>query len=153
MQSCQKHWDALRKALEDRGLDKLVPQGGEEAASRQLDQLQSARVTRDNFDPLMGAFWAIAGNCSERISRAGGNPLYLLADGPEDPVDVGVYPTAAGRTWPKCPLCYVSMVHELTCDGGACKLPKVDGYDWMIERAAEEQLEKARALKLAPGVQ
>lgn len=144
MKFCQDHWDRLRAAIADRGLDGLVARGGAEAVRRQVDELKSGR-SADTFDPLMSAHWAIASNASDYIGRAGGNPLYLMFDGPEDPVtDYG--PEHEGRTWPRCPLCYINMVHELTCKEGACTLPRLGGFDWMIERAADDARDNWRKL-------
>lgn len=147
MKFCQDHWDRLRAMIADRGLDGLVARGGEEALRRTMDEIQAGR-SPDNFDPLMSAHWAIVNNASEYIGRAGGNPLYLLADGPEDSV-TGYGPEHEGRTWPRCPLCYINLVHELTCKGGGCTLPKLGGFDWMLGRAADDARDQWR--KLAGG--
>jgi hypothetical protein len=136
MKFCQDHWDRLRAAIADRGLDGLVARGGAAAAANVVSEIKEGS-NPENFDPLMGAHWAIASNAMEFIKRAGGNPLYLMFDGLEDPV-TGYAAEYEGRTWPRCPLCYINLVHEVSCKGGSCTLPKVGGYDWMIVRAADD---------------
>jgi hypothetical protein len=49
-------------------------------------------------------------------------------------------------TWPRCPLCYLNLAHELTCTDRRCHLPKVAGYDWMLDRAVKDAVEKADEL-------
>lgn len=148
MRFCMSHWNALRAAIELRGLSGLVPQGGMAATVKQADQLQRREVTRENFDPLMSAHWAIAGNVMTSLSSAGMNPLYLMSSSPEDAVEG--YAGYEGRTWPRCPLCYINLAHEVSCTDDDCRLPKQNGYDWMIDRAADDALDEARQFKLAP---
>ena len=144
MKFCQDHWDKLRAAIADRGMDGLVARGGAAAVANTVSEF-SEGPKPENFDPLMGAHWAIASNAMERIKAAGGQPLYLMGGGPEDPV-TGYGAAYEGRTWPRCPLCYINLVHEVSCTGGGCTLPKVGGYDWMIERAADEMRDKWRTM-------
>lgn len=94
----------------------------------------------------MAAHWAIVGNATRIIEAAsgGGTILYLMGTGPEDDVEL---PGGEGRTWPRCPLCYLGLAHELTCRDDRCTLPKVDGYAWMIGVAADEQVETWNRLK------
>lgn len=151
MQFCEDHWSRLREAIEKRGMTDLVAVGGRRAAARTQRELEQGEVTLATFDPLMSAHWAIASNALGMLRQAG-HPemaLYLMGAGPDDPVDPEVYPEANGRTWPRCPLCYLGLAHELTCDGDPtrCKLPKVDGYAWMIDRAADEADETWKKLK------
>lgn len=148
MKFCTDHWTRLRQAIADRGMDGLVPRSGVEAVTALKDELTQGRKP-SNFEPLMAAHWAIAGNANDAIARAGGNPLYLMSGGPEDPVTG--YPGYEGRTWPRCPLCYINLVHEVSCKGGACRLPQIGGYDWMIERAADDALVTWRELNAAGG--
>ena len=115
-----------------------------ETAIRQMgEQIQEAKETRETFDPLMSAHWAIAGNVMKFISGAGMNPLYLMSDGDEDKVDARYGPNYEGRSWPRCPLCYISLAHEVSCTDPKCTMPKVNGYDWMLETAADEALAHA----------
>lgn len=148
---CQDHWDRLRANIDERGLSELIAPSGEIAAEQTADQLrrgleqgEADPTTPANFDPLMAAFWAIESNVASAIGPAA---LYLLAppDTPEDPVE-GYGPEYDGRTWPRCPLCYLGLAHEVTCRDESCVLPKVDGYAWMLDRAADDA--KAKAIEL-----
>lgn len=155
MNICQDHWNRLRELIDERGLMPFVPEGGETAALQTADRLERAQqgeeeTTVANFNPLMDAFWALGANAMRLIGEAGANPLYLMTEGPEDKVDPFQFGfKAKGRTWPKCGICYLGLAHELTCnEGDRCSLPLVDGYAWMLERAADDQLEKAKELGL-----
>lgn len=146
MRFCQAHWDALREKIDEKGLSSLVSESGEEIARRTVRELEEGEHTIDNYDPLMAAHWAIANNVMGIIADAGMNPLYLLSGGPEDPVE-GYDKKYLGRTWPRCPLCYINLAHEVSCKDPRCQLPKENGYDWMLERAAQEQVEVWESLK------
>lgn len=159
MNICPDHWTRLRAKIDERGLGHLVAQGGEQAAAMLADQLRREEATPVNFDPLITAWSSIGTNVMTTIERAGGHPLYLLATGPESPIDFGTYPNGAdvkarlereGKplTWPRCGLCYCGLAHELLCKG--CSLPQVDGYAWMLDRAADDAIEQARAAGLEP---
>jgi hypothetical protein len=138
MQFCAAHWTTLRQALAARGIDHLVAKGGEAATAKQLDQLVQREETRENFDPLMSAHWAILGNVMMRLERAGGR-------------DLGLYIMFGGKDI--CPLCAINTAHKDSCTDPRCGLDKERGYDWMIDTAADEQLAAARKLGLVPGVQ
>lgn len=143
MKFCQPHWDALREAIADRGLEVLVAENGDEALTKMRRQLEG-EDTIDSFEPLLHAHGLIMGNT---LNILGPNGLYLMQPEsvPEDEVSIADYgPQAAGRTWPRCPLCYLSLAHELSCDG--CDLPREDGYAWMIDRAADDTLAKWQEL-------
>lgn len=160
MNLCQDHWTRLRAKIEDRGLMHLVPDGGELAAAMMADQIEREEPTVLNFDPLMTAWSGVGGNAMQAISQSGANPLYLLGSGPEDAIDFGPFPKGAetqarlerdGKplTWPRCALCYLGLAHELMCDGShRCSLSRVDGYAWMLDKAADDALAKARELGL-----
>lgn len=141
MRFCQDHWNQLRAAIDERGLTPFIAKNGEIAVQQVARQLQGD-TGKATFDPLMSAHWAIAGNVNEFLASAHMNPLYLLSGGPEAPVEG--YPGYEGRTWPRCPLCYINLAHEVSCTNQACRLPKVGGYDWMITRAADDALAQAR---------
>jgi hypothetical protein len=161
MNTCQEHWDRLREKIAERGLDHLIAADGATAAAQVADQLQTPQgrdtVTPANFDPLMGSFWAVGSNVMRML---GPSALYLLGgDAPQDPIDFAQYANGEttrnrlallGRpaTWPRCGLCYIGLAHELTCTESACTLPKVDGYAWMLDRAADEALALAIELGL-----
>jgi hypothetical protein len=144
MRFCQDHWDRLRKKIEERGLSVLISENGEEAAKKLFDQLNGEKPTLDNFDPLMNAHWAIFGNVVKILPQATG---YLMDDSsPQDNIwQTGMPFKFFGKTWPRCPLCYIGIAHELTCEG--CDLPTVNGYDWMLDKAADEQLAIWQSLK------
>lgn len=117
----------------------LVATSGEAAAKNTLDELKN-NTTLDNFDPLMSMHWNI---CSNVMEKLGQSALYLLSGGPEDPIDLARIPDPAtrerytGRTWPRCPLCYINIAHEFQCADPACTLSRVDGYDVAIEWSAD----------------
>jgi len=129
----------LRKAIEDRGLGHLIPEPDRVVANVAIELERGGKSTPATFDPLMNAHWAIAHNAMKVLENKPGSVQYLMMgdDQPEDPCELD---GANGRTWSRCPLCYLGLAHELTCTGGKCKLPKVDGYAWMIDRAADDQL-------------
>lgn len=70
MQFCQKHWDMLRAAINDRGLSHLVAKSSEEAMESIVAQLQGGE---GDYDPLMDCYWMI----TNRALEVGG--LYLLS--------------------------------------------------------------------------
>jgi len=39
----------------------------------------------------------------------------------------------------------------VSCTGGGCTLPKVGGYDWMIERAADDMRDVWRKMTAGEG--
>jgi len=142
MRFCEDHWADLRKAIDERGLTSLVSPTAEVALDRMRMELEERETIKESFDPLLHAHWAIVSNCFRLIELAGGTPLYFLQSGPEDPVDLERYGEQhRGRVWSRCPLCYLNMVHEFTCEG--CKLDKIKGYDWMIERGADDSFTRA----------
>lgn len=146
MKCCQTHWDALRAAIDARGLSHLIAPDGETAAAQVASELTDGPMPT-NYDPLMAAHWAVLGNATRVLSEAGSSPLYLMQgdDVPEDPVE-----GHEGRTWPRCPLCYLNLAHELSCKDARCTLDQERGYDWMIDRAADDQAARARELRPEP---
>lgn len=63
MQMCKPHWDMLRAAVDERGMNDLVAHDGKAAADNLVAELQG-EPTR--FDPLMelnNHFWAEALRC------------------------------------------------------------------------------------------
>ena len=137
MQFCQPHWDSLRQAIKDKGLGVLVSETGEEAVTKAARQA-AGEDTVDTFDPLMFAHNIIFSNVLENASQSVG---YLMGDGPEDPVE-----GHEGRTWPRCPICYLNLAHEISC--GGCDLPQETGYDWMIDRSSDDALTHWEGLKV-----
>ena len=112
MQFCHPHWDMLCDAIKDRGLSALVAESGQQAASNFASELSDGPSV-DNFDPLMGAHWAIIGNLSTN------NPGVLFMDG--------------------CPLCYANRDHAQRCKDPSCT-GGATYYDSWIGRAADDQV-------------
>ena len=75
MKFCQDHWDRLRQRIDDRGLSHLIAADGQKAVSMMTSQLQERRTTRENYDPLMGAHFAILNNAMCTLENVGINPL------------------------------------------------------------------------------
>lgn len=119
MKFCGTHWGALRAAIDNRGLSSLIPESGDEAVGKLVNQVEDGpRI--DNFDPLMGAHNAIVANVMGLIGIAA---LFPNDDGSE-----------------RCPLCYLNADHEKYCAYSQCGLARVNGYDVWIDNAADEQL-------------
>src|SRR5438132_1202052 len=76
MKFCQTHWDALKAAIESRGLGHLIKKSGEDAVEAVARQVQGIDDKSD-FDPLMGAYWRIMA----RIVEIRGL-MYMGADAP-----------------------------------------------------------------------
>jgi hypothetical protein len=138
MKFCLHHWDALKHAISVRGLMDFVAEGGVECVKRQADQVNRAgEITKANYDPLMGAHWAIANNAIDLLQRNGMNPLVLLAETPEHP------------EW-ECPICYLNWLsaeHDRTCTEPTCTKPKGQTFDDWIEKAADGQAEFVKTLE------
>lgn len=149
MNWCVDHWTSLRQRIDDRGLTHLIAKDGHVAAQQLMTELQQGHGSKETFDPLMAAFWAVTGNVAEFLDRAGMNPLYLLGNGELDKCDGRYGPKYEGRPWPRCPVCYINFAHEVSCTDSKCRLEKECGYDWFLDRAADEALARARELKLA----
>ena len=82
MKICQKHWDALRKAIDEAGMGHLVTKSGEQLADKIKKELNDELVVHD---PLFSASMKI----NEAALQTGG--LYLMM--PDENGD------------PYCPLC------------------------------------------------
>lgn len=137
MKFCQPHWDALREAIEARGLAALVADGGEAAAKNLASELTDGS-TLDNFDPLMSAHFAIWNNAmSLATERYQADPMALMMNHPDHP------------EW-ECPICFLNWLHaehDRLCTQEGCNYPKGETYEWMIDRAADEQVEAWREMK------
>lgn len=114
MQFCQDHWDRLRAKITERGLSALVPESGEEAVAKVSDQLAGAPLTVDNFDPLMGAMWAIVSNLMDTFG------IVVM-------------------TSPGCPLCSANRAHHEQCQDEECPGGEF-AFDYMLDRAADDQV-------------
>jgi hypothetical protein len=117
MKFCPAHWETLRAAIKDRGLSALVAESGQQAVSNFASEIDHG-PTVDNFDPLMGAHWAIIGNLSTN------NPAILFAD--------------------DCPLCYANRAHFEGCSDPTCT--DAAYYDPWIQRAADDQVDVWKSL-------
>jgi hypothetical protein len=87
MKICKQHWQDLRAAIAERGLDRFVSSNGEEAMRKVQLQLQPGESELAKFDPLLNANFAIWNN-----ALSAGGP-YMLASKPD------------GTSY--CPLCEV----------------------------------------------
>lgn len=139
---CQDHWDKLLEAIKHRGMEALIAEDGETAATKMRRMLEED-ITIDSFEPLLYASNNLLINSMKTIEEGGGNPMYLLMEGPEDPMVEFNLPYA---TWSRCAICYLSQAHEATCKG--CDLPTKDGYGFWVEKAADGALEKWQELKI-----
>lgn len=84
MKFCRPHWDALRKAIDERGLSHLVAKSGDVATERMVREVQGGASPAD-FDPLMSAHWAIAGQYLKDVGLEGmGNGCPLCSVGKYD---------------------------------------------------------------------
>jgi hypothetical protein len=86
MKMCQTHWDAMRKAVDDRGMSDRIAPNGEEACKRIVEEVEGTAgpVTFDPLSSMNYAIWA-------EVLRVGG--LYLMGAKPD------------GQEY--CPLCEV----------------------------------------------
>jgi hypothetical protein len=130
---CPEHWEALRAAIDARGLGSLVADSGEQAASNLAAEMEQGS-TVDNFDPLMGAHNAIMSRAIDEIAgRYQQNALMLMAN-EDDPA----------VTWPTCPVCALTWCHEehnRICEKPGCDYPAE--FDWdheMINGAADHMV-------------
>lgn len=73
MKICQAHWDALRAAIDERGLSHLIAADGRKPAEAIVRELEGHPEPRD-WDPLMSANWAI----HSQALQCGG--LYLMGE-------------------------------------------------------------------------
>lgn len=136
MKFCVPHWEALRVAIKQRGLKVLMSETGEEAVTKMARSLEEG-PSIDNYDPLMSAHWAIAGNAMEHAKRVGGNPLCILSPPPEHP------------EW-GCPICFLNFLsdeHDRICGDPACSKPKGMRFDDWIDKAADGQVEAWKAMR------
>lgn len=126
MKMCKDHWERLKQAIDDRGLSGFISSDGGAAVKSMVSQADEG-ITVDNFDPLMGAHNAILMTTIEVVGLA-----VMATDGPDD------------GHW--CPLCYLNQAHEKSCTDPACVLDKENGYDLLIDKAADDQLKISERL-------
>lgn len=132
MKFCDDHWNLLRAAIDQRGLSPFIAKNNRVAAYQTMTDINRGASGKDTFDPLMQAHWSIMGNAMDTLGRAGYNPLYLLSSETPPP----------GRN--DCPLCELNWLHKESCTDQRCRLDKERGYDWMIDRAADDALHTAQ---------
>jgi hypothetical protein len=70
MKFCMPHWEALKKAVEDKGMMHLTHTSGEEAHAAMVRQLEGDD-TKHDFDPLLNATWAIYGKFVNNVGLQG----------------------------------------------------------------------------------
>lgn len=115
MMMCDSHWEALKKALEDRDMMKYTKPG-----ARSVDFQADAPWLdpgHKNYDPLLIAYMAIAYN----VVRIEQDTNILTID--------------------ECPVCYANRMHKQFCVEDAeerCKNNDVY-YDFWIESAAQDE--------------
>lgn len=71
MNFCAPHWEKLKQAIRERGLWPLVSPSAEVAHEATLQEIQHG-PSKETFDPLLNATWAIYG----RALECGG--IYLM---------------------------------------------------------------------------
>lgn len=141
MNICQEHWDKLREAIKTRGLTSLVSESGEEAMKKMVEELNGEEKTVDNYDPLMSAWSAVIGNGMQAIENCGGDPMWTMID----------YTPDQPAPFKKCVICILNWMmdeHDKQCTTEGCQKPPGEAahFDWMIERAADDQVEAWKAL-------
>lgn len=58
MKICQLHWDKLRTAIKEKGLDHLGAKTGQDAIRNIVTELEG-REAENDYDPLMSCNWMI----------------------------------------------------------------------------------------------
>ncbi len=70
MKFCMPHWEALKKAVDDKGMTHLIHASGEAAIEACVRQVEGTDTAKD-FDPLLNATWAIYGQFLHNVGLAG----------------------------------------------------------------------------------
>ncbi len=129
MKFCQPHWDTLRAALDQAGLGGFVAKDGQEALKKTVRSLENAAEGAEDgaaqFEPLMGAHWAIVNNAMDFVGFA------LMVQN-EDGSD-------------RCPLCFITADHKAKCTDPGCQ---IESYDHWIGHAVADQVANAKRLGL-----
>lgn len=68
MNWCQPHWDRLRQALKDKGLDAFGAQDGKQAAQQMVAEIEGREHA---FDPLMGSWNHLNAAMAESLKKQG----------------------------------------------------------------------------------
>lgn len=124
MKFCQDHWDRLRAALTDRGLDGLIAKGGVRAARNLKSEIEDG-PSITNFDPLMGAHNTILNNALSNMPR--GAALAMMTAPDDAPVEQ------------RCPLCVLNA--------NVPNQPEPNSFDVWIGRAADDMKIEADKLR------
>lgn len=124
MQFCESHWESLKEAIVEEGMEVLVAETRDGIATKLQRQMQDGALNVDNFDPLWGAFTAIMGYSLEWITD-----------------NIGFRTMTGLLQSSDCPLCFLNAAHD---NMGPCFDPDCSGeaaFDHWIKRAAEGQKE------------
>lgn len=108
MQFCQSHWDKLREAVKECGMDELVASGGKEVINRMEKELKGDK-SLSSFDPLMSVHWVIV----NRLAELGGGEIFLMEG---------------------CPMCFANSGHQKGCKEPNC----IWSYDDWIPDAVDD---------------
>jgi hypothetical protein len=133
MKMCSKHWQELRDAIIDRGLEKLISNSAESLFDSTIKSIQG-EASIDDYDPLMTAYFEI---CSQALSILG---VGLLLEETT------------------CPICTPLQIVVDHLDNCKCveEYHAKDNLGYVqrwITLAANAQLEYAREHKLVPPLQ
>jgi len=127
MNICQRHWEDLRKKVDERGMSHLVSSNGEEAMARTLAQLNN-EDTSDDWDPLMAAFFAIGQWALNRMGLAVLQPGF-------------------------CPLCQVQRSFENVKLLPEFDPEQHKDAEWWMNNCMDAMLDHARECGLVPIIQ
>lgn len=127
MKFCQRHWDLLRSAIVERGLDHLLAKTGEEVVARTVAAIEHPERERSTFDPLMNAMWLLVNKVADVFGPQG---MLLLIQDESDGSD-------------RCPLCFLQVEHDK-----ACQNPRCQSFDLWCGYAADDMLQEAKRLGL-----
>lgn len=117
---CADHWARLRAALDARGLSAFIATSGADAV-RKMAADPTEVPAAQAFDPLVGCSVHIIGYLLEIMAKAMG------------PDGVSALLASGG-----CVLCLINEAHQHGCQDDDCTLDKVHGYDWTIDRSADD---------------
>lgn len=120
---CDRHWDALRRAVEARGLWPLVACGPTEVMRRMQHEVTHG-PSRESFDPMMEAYSTILCDVIEITDR---EVLQLNDDGSE-----------------RCAICFLVQVIQHETASEECG-SAMEGW---LEIGADRALARARELGL-----
>jgi hypothetical protein len=121
---CRDHWDAIRKAVADRGMEHLAAPSAEQAHADFAAQLEGEE---ERFDPVMGSMWRLTHRVLENVSISQGPAAVLSAFGDPD--------------W--CPMCAVQQSYEEYLRSGQKVDGALDAQGW-ITNTVDSALAHAR---------